>query len=216
MMWERKSRYERKLSPGEVLFREGEKGGEMYLIRSGKLKLTRGEEDQEKLVAILKDGDFFGESALIDETPREFTATALEETSLVVIDREAFHTRIAENPLIHHIIEALTRRLRRAQEQVKYLKIRNDERRVLSLLLARAQMDGVVREEGVELLEEFGYENFAQVTGVEPAQVEEYFSRLERVGLIAIKGQRLVVRSIPDLEEYIEYVALREKFGGAQ
>jgi CRP-like cAMP-binding protein len=210
-MWDRKSRYEKKLNSGEVLFRENDQGEEMYLIRSGKIKLYRGEEEEEKVLAILKDGDFFGEMALIDGSPRHATAVALQETSLIIIDKESFQQKISENPLIEYIFGTLTRRLRAANEQVKYLMIRNDERRVISLLMARAK-EGIEKEGGLELVENFNYDEFAQITGVDATRIKEYLRRLETSGLITIKDQRLVVRSLPLLEEYIDFLTLREKF----
>lgn len=212
-MWDKKSRYEKKLARGEVLFREGDKGEEMYLIRSGKIKLSKGSEEEERIVAILKDGDFFGEMALIDGSPRATTATAIEDTSLMVIDKESFRARIGENPLFEYIIHTLTKRLRAANEKIRYLMIRNDERRVISYILARAKEEGIPREKGVELLESFSYDNLAEITGVSASKVEEYLKRLMDVGLISVEGDRLIIHSIPDLEEYIEYIALRDKFG---
>ncbi len=210
-MWDRKSRYEKKLSPGEVLFRENDLGEEMYLIRSGKIKLYRGEEEEEKVLAILKDGDFLGEMALIDGSPRNATAVALQETSLIIIDKESFQTKISENPLIEYIFETLTRRLRAANEQVKYLMIRNDERRLISLLLARAK-EGIPKNGGMELVENFNYDEFSQITGVDATRIKEYLRRLETSGLITIKDERLFVRSLTLLEEYIDFLTLREKF----
>jgi len=210
-MWDRKSRYEKKLSPGEVLFHEHDLGEEMYLIRSGKIKLYRGEEEEEKVLAILKDGDFLGEMALIDGSPRNATAVALQETSLIIIDKESFQTKIAENPLLEYIFETLTRRLRAANEQVKYLMIRNDERRVISLLLARTK-EGIPKDGGMELVENFNYDEFAQITGVDPSRIKEYLRRLETSGLITIKDERLFARSLTLLEEYIDFLTLREKF----
>ena len=212
-MWDKKNRYETKLARGEVLFKEGDRGEKMYLIRSGKIKLSKGSEEEEKVIAILKDGDFFGEMALIDASPRDATAIAIEETSLMLIDKESFRTRIGENPLFEYIIHTLTKRLRATNEKIKYLRIRNDERRVISYILSRAKEEGIQREKGMELLESFSYDNLAEVTGISAAKVEEYLKRLEDVGLISIQGDRLMVHSIPNLEEYIEFVALRDKFG---
>ena len=147
--------------------------------------------------------------ALIDSSPRHATAVALQETSLIIIDNESFQSKIAENPLINYIFETLTRRLRAANEQVKYLTIRNDERRVISLLMARAK-DGIQKEEGLELVENFNYDEFAQITGVDPNRIKEYLRRLETSGLITLTDQRLVVRSLPLLEEYIDFLTDRK------
>ena len=88
---------EKKLADGEVLFREGERGDVMYLIREGKIKITKGGDDDEKVLAVLKEGDFFGEMAIIDGSPRSASAIAATPASLLVIDKETFKSKIREN-----------------------------------------------------------------------------------------------------------------------
>ena len=87
---------EKKLESGEVLFDEGEKGDVMYLIREGKIKITKGKGEDEKVLAILKEGDFFGEMAIIDGSPRSAGAIAASTVSLLVIDKETFKSKIKE------------------------------------------------------------------------------------------------------------------------
>jgi len=83
---------EKKLNPGEVLFNEGDKGRLMYLIREGKIKITKGKGEEEKVLAVLKEGDFFGEMAIIDGSPRSASAIAVTLTSLLVIVSIGFFT----------------------------------------------------------------------------------------------------------------------------
>lgn len=106
------SRFELQLAPGEVVFREGEKGNQMYYIREGRIKISVGKNGCEKVLTVLKEGDFFGETALIDDTPRLGTATALGETELIIIDKESFEANLTANPAIAHILKNLIQRLR--------------------------------------------------------------------------------------------------------
>jgi CRP/FNR family transcriptional regulator/CRP/FNR family cyclic AMP-dependent transcriptional regulator len=210
-MWEKKPRYERQLMPGEVLFKEGDTGEEMYFIRKGKIKISLGEEEQEKVLAILKDGEFFGEMAVIDGSPRSASATSIEETDLLIIDKESFVSKINENPLIAFIIEALTKRVRILDQQLKYLTIKSDEERIISYVLSRAKQQGTPMDEGVKL-DQVSPGQIAYITGVEEQKVADYLKRLEDVELIKLDTDELTIRSIPDLEEYIRYLKLRDKF----
>lgn len=210
-MWEKKPRFERQLMPSEVLFKKGDAGEEMYFIRKGKIKISIGEEDQEKVLAIIKEGDFFGEMAVIDGSPRSASATAIEETDLIIIDKESFVTRINENPLVAYVVEILTKRIRTLDEQLAYLTIKNDEERIIHFILGRAKLQGKPVDEGV-MLENVTPEQMSYIIGVDKAKVTEYLRRLADVDLVHIGEDEITVRSPRELEEYIRYLKLRAKF----
>jgi CRP-like cAMP-binding protein len=92
------SRAERIFEPGEVIIREGEEGTEAFLIKSGRVKVTKLIGGHQVVLAILGPGQVFGEMALIEDKPRSATVTALEKGSAVVLDREAFAQLFIEQP----------------------------------------------------------------------------------------------------------------------
>ena len=65
---------------GEMIFRQGERGMGMYIVQQGRVAITSEPENHELFE--LKDGDFFGEVALLDESPRSATATAKTDCSV--------------------------------------------------------------------------------------------------------------------------------------
>ncbi|MBD3285556.1 cyclic nucleotide-binding domain-containing protein [candidate division WOR-3 bacterium] len=105
------SEYEMNLSSGEVVYNEGDKGNCMYYIRKGKIKITIKRGKHEKVLSILTDGAFFGESALIDEKPRMASATAVEETELLVINKASFEANLNSNPVLSHILKTVIHRM---------------------------------------------------------------------------------------------------------
>lgn len=86
----------------------------MYYIREGRINLSTRKNGYEKVLTTLEKGDFFGETALIDEIPRITTATAIEETELIIIDRDSFEANLTANPAITHILKNVIQRLRDA------------------------------------------------------------------------------------------------------
>ena len=84
----------------EVIFKEGSIGSEMYLIHSGRVQLSiRQSKTQQIPLVVLNPGDFFGEMALVDDSPRSATASAVEDnTELVVIDRAKFLFMVRQQP----------------------------------------------------------------------------------------------------------------------
>lgn len=98
----------------EVIFEEGSSGSEMYLIHSGKVLLSvRQSEAQQVPLVVLNPGDFFGEMALVDDSPRSATASAAEDdTELIVMDRARFLFMVRQQPefalsLMHTLCQRL-------------------------------------------------------------------------------------------------------------
>ena len=202
---------EKKLNPGEVLFNEGEQGDVMYLIREGKIKITKGKGEDEKVLAVLKEGDFFGEMAIIDGSPRSAGAIAATPVSLLVIDKESFQSKIRENPLIHYILETLSRRLRTTDEQIKMLTIKSEERRVVAYIITKAKEAGKKTEQGIEI-SPLSFENLAHMTGIQEDKIKNYVTNLVRANLVTLKDNIMTVRGVEDLDDYLRYIALKEKF----
>lgn len=203
---------EKKLEPGEVLFEEGERGDVMYLIREGKIKITKGKGEDEKVLAVLKEGDFFGEMAIIDGSPRSAGASAASLVSLLVIDKETFKSKIKENPLIEYVLETLSRRLRTTDEQIRLLTIKSEERRIVAYIITKAKETGKRTESGIEIAD-FSYENLTHITGIEQEKIQHYIKNLEQAKLMTLKDNVLTIKAVEDLDEYLRYIALKEKFG---
>src|SRR5688500_11406549 len=107
------------------LFRQGDKGDAMYLIESGRVRISlRDDDKQEVTLAELAQGDFFGEMAIIDGRQRSADAHVVEDARLAILSRDAFLSFVRTNPDVAlEMLSALTDRLRRTDE-------RSEERRV--------------------------------------------------------------------------------------
>jgi len=97
------------LAPGQVVFKEGDAGTEMFGIVSGEVRLEAGGH----VVATLGPDDVFGEMALLDSSPRMASAIATSETQLAVIDRHRFLFLVQETPMFAlSVMSAMADRLR--------------------------------------------------------------------------------------------------------
>src|SRR5687767_8185000 len=109
------------------LFRQGDKGDAMYLIESGRVRISiRDDDDQELTLAELAQGDFFGEMSIIDGRQRSADAKVIEDARLAVLSREAFLSFVRTNPHVAlEMLSALTDRLRRTDELLRSRVSRN-------------------------------------------------------------------------------------------
>jgi len=99
---------------GKVVFEEGDLGLTMYVIEKGEIEIRKKFGREDRVLAVLGKGDFFGEMCMLeDDVPRSATAIALTDVELVMIDRSAFTFILKHNPEITiRIMRKLVRRLR--------------------------------------------------------------------------------------------------------
>ena len=101
-------------APGEVIFNEGEKGTVMYGVISGEVEMCI----DSKLVETIKEGDLFGEGALIhDDHKRASTAIAKTETVLAFLEKDHFLFAIQETPMFAiQVMRSYSDRFRRLKD----------------------------------------------------------------------------------------------------
>lgn len=99
------------LDRDEVLFAEGSPSDALYLLRSGMLKLTKTSGEKEIVLTYLVAGNFFGESALLDDSPRTATVTTIFPSEIVVLERSDFLGFLESHPEVRmRLLEDLSER----------------------------------------------------------------------------------------------------------
>ena len=105
---------------GENVFREGEKGNEMYILQSGKVEVVKNTGKEDIILATLEPKAFFGEMALFGDPHRSATIRASEDTKMVVITREILDSQLEKVPeWFVSMLKSLVERLREANQSVK-------------------------------------------------------------------------------------------------
>jgi len=117
----------RQVPNGTELFHAGDQGDAMYLIESGRVRITVNDDDNKVVVlAELAQGDFFGEMAIIDGKQRSADATVTEDARLEVLSRESFLRFIDNNPTVAlAMLSATFSRLRRTDKLLQQRVSRN-------------------------------------------------------------------------------------------
>jgi CRP-like cAMP-binding protein len=103
----------RRISAGEIVFREGDASAEAYLVRAGRIEVVKASPRGPVRLAVLGAGDVLGEMGLLDERPRSASARALEEVTLDAISGPEFARLLADDPVSSRaILRVLFERLR--------------------------------------------------------------------------------------------------------
>src|SRR5215210_5401965 len=89
----------RRFRRNEVIFHQGDPGDSLHIVSAGAVKIVLpSAEGEEAIIATLREGDFFGELALLDGAPRSATATALEPSETLVLPRSVFNESLDAVP----------------------------------------------------------------------------------------------------------------------
>ena len=113
---------------GETIFRQGDRGAEMYVVHSGKVRIFRTQDGHDTDLATLGPDDFFGEMALFDDRSRSASAVAVGATELRVITKESFDAMQCD-PIARQLLATLAQRLRSMDDAFERLNVESDSRR---------------------------------------------------------------------------------------
>ncbi|MDH5491862.1 MAG: Crp/Fnr family transcriptional regulator [Myxococcales bacterium] len=201
--------------PHEILFRDGEMGERMYVIRSGRVRIYKEAGGSEKTLAYLGPGEFFGEMAILNNKPRTASAETVEETKLLVIDGKTFGSMVVSNSEIAvRLIRKLARRLDNANELIDILMHRDPKARVILGLAREAEHNGQQRKDG-SVLVPLDREGLARLVSLAEEEVEGVLSRLDRLSIIEYSPDGFLIPDVMRLHEFLEFLQMREKFGEA-
>lgn len=104
--------FTRSYAKDSMIFSEGEPGQELYIIQKGSVKITKIVDNNEVLLAVLKQGDIFGEMALLEAKPRSASAIAYDDCVLLAVNKENFARMVQSQPqIVTRLTQLLSERI---------------------------------------------------------------------------------------------------------
>jgi CRP-like cAMP-binding protein len=196
----------RRFRPGQIVFHLGDPAGLLYIITRGKVKISQSTLDgQEAVLAILGEGDFFGELALLDDSPRSASAEAIETTETLTLHREEFLNFIDGNPsFAHHVLNVLARRIRHLNSQISDIFFLDLPARLARTLLLLAQQHGQEDLEGVVIDLSLTQTDLADMTGATRVSVNKALGRFRKQDWVRVQGRQVTVVDPDALQSLIE------------
>jgi len=188
---------------GDTIFRKDDPGAHLFLVLEGAVKIALpGELGQEALVALVRNGEFFGELALFDRGPRSATATALEDTRAGLLAGEDFVAFLESHPAATRVVlEALARTIRRLSDRVEDLIFLDVPSRVAKYLLDLARVNDDAAGAGLELT--LTQDELAAFIGASRVSVNRVLGDLERRELISVRRRKIAIRDADALAREI-------------
>lgn len=188
----------------QLIFSPDDPGDAIYLLKEGRIKLSRFDDNgKEVTMAILEEGEFFGEEALAGAGNRTGYAEALEEVRICRIDRTDFEKIMEANPdLSLRVAQQMSERLLGAQSRIEALAFREVPQRLAAMLLDLADKHGEsLDSRRTRIQVRLTHQELASLIASTRETTTTLLNRFKRDGWIETDGRWLVVSDRKALEQ---------------
>ncbi len=192
----------RSLKKGEVLFRKGDEGNVLYIVRKGSIKIVLPSKmGDEAVLAVFSAGDFFGEMALLDGMPRSADAVALEPSELLALNRNDFITFLGNNEeAMQAILSNLSMRLRKTDDSLEDAYFLNISARFAKKLVELAKTHGKRDGDIIQIDLRLSQKDLASMIGATRESVNKELRVLREKGLVSTEKGTLRILDLARLE----------------
>ncbi len=182
---------ERGIPKHQTIVEEGLPGDYMYVIREGRVKVTKSSEDgREKILDFFDAGNFFGDMSLFDQAPRSASVKTLEPCRLLALSRRDVLDVLRRSPdLALAVIQVLIHRLRETDEQASSMSFQRVKARTQGLLERIAQQ----QDDGRRLTPALTHQQIADMIGTSRETVTRVVKQLKQDSWLGQEGKRYVV-----------------------
>ena len=193
--------------PGEVLFREGDRGEAVHLLYRGTVKLSKIDlSGHEKTLALLRPPEFFGEMASLTDTPRNASAVAVGSVVTLLLYADDFHRLMRDHHQVGlNVTQTLARRLKGMDDEAQVLSYQDAQGRVAYVLL-RLHKAGVVDFDDDAPLVRLTHQELANLAGTSRETVTRALKALEAERVIHTRPKEIVLADLQGLEEILHGV----------
>jgi len=178
-----------------TLVEENETGETLYMIVTGKVKVTNiGPDGKEVILSVLGPGEFFGEMSLLDDEPRSATVVTMEKTEMISLRRKEFFYLLENNKeILAKLLSTISGRLRHANAQIRSLALLDVLGRIARLFLDLAAKEGRKLLDGSVVFRRPTHQEIASMVGTSRETVSRMIGDLSREGYIKISGKDIII-----------------------
>jgi CRP-like cAMP-binding protein len=194
-----------KFQRAERIFTESQPGACLYVVMAGRVKIFGSSaQGRSKTFAYLEPGDFFGEMSLIDDELRSASASALEDSVLIMLKSEDYRKLVLSCPTIAlAMLRTLSVRLRRANREIEALSFNNVLGRIAQILLDLGERYGKKTEEGIRIEMNLSHKELAEMAGTAREVISRVISRFRRIGCVTFFDSKLTITDRDKLKSWI-------------
>jgi CRP-like cAMP-binding protein len=177
---------------GRAVLMEDAWGNAVYFVQSGWVKVRRHAGEDFVTLAVLGPGDYFGEMAILDESPRSTDVVALSPVKLISVSAQRFiQTLFKDSQLHHRMLQLMVQRLRMTNFRFQ-LRNQPPAVKLAHSLISLADAYGQAGEAGPEILN-IPIKDMADVTDISEDEANKIFEKLTEKGWVKIDEARHVI-----------------------
>ena len=190
---------------GEIIYHYGEALEGMYALVSGHVKLYRESGDRVQILALLRQGDCFGTEALSDVPASSYIAASLKNAQVLFIPKNTIKQLMIDHPQVRiTILQLTTDRLRQFATLVHNLAFRDVIARLATVILMRAEEDGIASDEGIRVARLMTQSELATMVGTVREVVLRTFKKLEAQDIIRVSRKEIIILDMDKLRAIAE------------
>ncbi|GHV43920.1 Crp/Fnr family transcriptional regulator [Spirochaetia bacterium] len=199
---------------GAMIFAEGESGDELYIIQKGSVKIAKIVDNNEVLLAVLKNGDIFGEMALLEAKPRAACAVAYEDCRVLAVNRANFQLMIATQPqIIARLTTLLSERIWFIYKQLANTLLKAPMGRIYDVLLIQLEKDRVNLKSSGSHIFDFGPKELLNMVGVNQGDGAALLHKLLQNRNIQLMNDKIFSMNVAEIIKQAEYYRKMQKIG---
>ena len=200
-----------------MIFSENMPGKEMYIIQKGSVKITKIVNDNEVLLAVLKQGDMFGEMSLIESKPRTASVIAFEDAVLLAVNRENFARMVKNQPqIIARLTTTLAERIWFIYKQLANTLLTNPIGQMYDALLIQLEKARVPIRSGEPYTFDFGIKELISMVGLPMAEGNQVIRDLLKNTKIKAVENRIFTSDIEEIDKQAKYYRKMERIEKAR
>jgi CRP-like cAMP-binding protein len=197
---------ERRIRRGMTIFQKGDTGDSMMAVLRGRVRISAVSSDGKEITLnVINPGEVFGEIALLDGQPRSADATAIEDTTLLVVERRHLVPFLrANDDLYLRLLAVLCDRLRRTSMALEAIALLDLPGRLARLLLKLAGDYGRPAPGGVRIDVKLSQRDLATLVASTRESVNKQLRVWREDGVVDLDGGYIVVRRPGELRALVE------------
>jgi CRP-like cAMP-binding protein len=186
-----------------VILFQNQSDSALIIVLSGKLRLTKmSNEGNEVTLDILKESDFWGDTAIMDGKPPSVNIVAEENSEVYIITRTDLMNLFKSKPEYSiAVLNDLTKQLRASSLKIKSLSLKAAEGKVASVLIQLVDEYGIVKEGAIEIEQLPTQQELANMAGTSRETISRTIHSFSKKGLIEIEGQKLRIKNYEKFKE---------------
>ncbi len=200
-----------------MVFCETMPGRELYIIQKGSVKITKIVNDNEVLLAVLKQGDIFGEMSLIENKPRSASAVAFEDAVLLAVNKENFARMVSTQPqIIARLTTLLAERIWFIYKQLANTLLTDKVGRLYDALLIQLEKARVPIRSGESYTFGFGTRELINMVGLPMTEGNQAVRELLRNGKLKAMENRILAADVEEIAKQASYYRKMQKIEKAR